>query len=103
MTLWNNTKCNIVLLKSTISYMGHGYSPKVAHIHKAYGSIGQSKESTNTLYRTLVQDLNVKHIGKIVKRVVGRMTRLWIYHTLEMMKIGKVLWWVGNWIILILG
>ena len=26
-TLWNNTKCNIVILNLMISYMGHGQSP----------------------------------------------------------------------------
>ena len=30
-------------------------------------------------------------------------TNLWIYYTSEMMKIGQVLWWVGNRMILILG
>jgi hypothetical protein len=47
-------------------------------------------------YMTLVQAPDMEHIGKIVKRVVGRMIRLRIYETLKMMKIGWVFWWVGN-------
>ena len=30
----------------------------------------------------------MEHIGKITKRVVGRMIQLWMYKTLEMMRIG---------------
>ena len=30
-TYWNNTKCNIVMLKLMISYMGHGGSPIVEY------------------------------------------------------------------------
>ena len=44
------------------------------------------KKSRNTLYTTLVQFPNMKHIGKIMWRVVGRMIQLWIYKTSEMMK-----------------
>jgi hypothetical protein len=35
-------------------YLGHGEHPKVAHIHKAYGMIGQSKKSRNSWYMFLV-------------------------------------------------
>jgi hypothetical protein len=62
--------------------------PKL-HTYAKFCRIGQSKKSRNILYiRTLVQDPNMEHIGKIIKRVVGRMIQLWIYKTLEMMRIG---------------
>ena len=50
--------------------------------------IGWSKKSRKTLYKTLVQDPDMKQIWKIMKRVVGRMIQLLIYKTSEMMKIG---------------
>ena len=49
---------------------------------------GVQEVEKNTLYMTLVLDPNMKHIRKIMKRVVGRMIQLWIYKPLEMMKIG---------------
>ena len=63
----------------------------------------QSYKSRDALYRTLVQDPDKEHIGKVMKRAVVRMIQLWIYYTLEMMKVGEVLWWVGNRMTLILG
>ena len=65
--------------------------------------IGESMNLRNTLYTTLVQGPDMKHIGKIMKRAVGRMIRLWIYKTLKVMKIAWVFWYVGNWMIVILG
>ena len=50
----------------------------------------KSTKLRGTLYMTLVQDLNMKEIRKIMKRVVGRMKQIWIYKTLEMMKIGQL-------------
>ena len=79
-TLWKNTKCNVVILNSS---MGHEYSPKVVHIHKACGTMRQSKKLRKPLYRTImVQDPNMKQIGKIMKRALGRMIQLLIYYTL---------------------
>ena len=44
------------------------------------------QEVGNTLYRTLVQDPNMKQVMK--NGVVGIMIQLWIYETSKMMKIG---------------
>jgi hypothetical protein len=38
-----------------------------------------------------VQDRNMKHVRKIMKRVVGRILQVCIYKTLEVIKIGYVL------------
>ena len=46
------------------------------------------KKSRNTLYNTLVQDTNMEDIMTITKRAAWRMIQLWIYKTLETMKIG---------------
>ena len=35
MTLWKNTKCKLAILKSMISYMGHGYSQSCTHMQSS--------------------------------------------------------------------
>jgi hypothetical protein len=76
------------MLNMMISCMGNGESPNIAHMHKAYGTIKQSNMSRNTLYKTLVQEPNVEHIGKIIERAMGEWYGLWIYKISKTMKIG---------------